>query len=273
MELDQKIKETVEFIWEQLNRYKNPVLNCSFGKDSMVLLHLLLAHNIRPPIVYYSDPWFPRKNEFANRVTSMWNLEVHNYPPAKVSLMHSPQMVALVSEYQTGPEATVAVLKNSLEFKNGDNPDNFLCGLNFLMRPCAMFVYPWNLALVAHKDCDEDQIFGLIPLKSKLVYLDQGPDYIFPLKEWTHDDVWDYTERFDVPFQADRYDIVNRREWPDKTPNSDWYETCIRCIDKRLAGQKVFCPKMKCELENVSSAAPEYGMTADKLQFRTVKKG
>src|SRR5215510_9479062 len=273
MKLEDKIQETFEFTWEQLNKYKNPVLNCSFGKDSMVLLHLLFARNIKIPIIYYSDPWFPRKNDFANCVISRWNLEVHNYPPAKVSLMHGKEIVALVSEYQTGEHGSAAVLKNALEFKDGDDPEKFLCGLNFLMRPCAVFIYPWNLALVAHKDCDEDQIFGVVPLKSRIVYRDQGPDYLFPLKEWTHDDVWDYTLKFNVPYQENRYDIANRREWPDKTFNSDWYETCIRCIDKRLAGQKVFCPKMKIELQNVSGAVPEYGWSPEQLQFRTVKKG
>ena len=273
MSLEEKTKETAQFLNEQLRKYKLPVLNCSFGKDSVVLLHLLRSMNIRIPIVYYADPWFARKNAFANRIIEAWELEVHNYPPAKVSLMHGKEIVALVSEYQTGAESSAAVLKNALEFKDGDDPDNFLCGLNFLMRPCAVFIYPWDVALVAHKDCDSDQIFGIVPLKSRIVYRDQGPDYVFPLKEWTHDDVWDYTEKFNVPFQADRYNIANRCEWPDKTYNSDYYEVCIRCIDKRLAGQKVFCPKMKVELENVSGAAPEFGWTEEQLQFRTEKKG
>ena len=126
-----------------------------------------------------------------------------------------------------------------------------------------MYVYPWDVGLVAHKDCDEDQIFGLVPLHSRSVYRDEGPDFIFPLKEWTHDDVWDYTERFNVPYQLDRYDLATRSEFPDKTPNSDWYEVCIRCVDKRLSGQKVFCPKLERELENVAGAAPQYNVTHD----------
>ena len=186
---------------------------------------------------------------------------MHDYPPAKTSLMHGKEIVALVSEYQTSPNSTLAVLKNALEFKDGDDPDQYLCGLNFLMRPKAMFVYPWDLGLVAHKDCDEDQIFGLVPLHSRIVFRDEGPDFIFPLKEWTHDDVWDYTWRFEVPCQMDRY--AGRRELPDKTSNSDWYEVCIRCVDKRLNGQTVFCPKMQRDLENVSAAAPEYGLVPD----------
>lgn len=269
MSLEAKIKETCNFLHEQLCKYRNPVLMCSFGKDSNCLLHLFYSSNIRIPIVYYSDPWFAKKNAFANRVAEEWGLECHNYPPARVSLMHGKEIVALVSEYQTGPHSSVAVLKNALEFRDGDNPDDFLCGVNFLMRPCAIFVFPWNACFVAHKDCDQDQIFGVVPLKSQVIYKDEGPDYLFPLKDWTHDDVWDYIERFKVPYQADRYDIANRCEWPDKRQNSDWYETCIRCVDKRLDGQKVWCPKLNKELINVSKAAAEYGFTPEQSQFVT----
>jgi hypothetical protein len=271
MSFDDKIKETFEFCLEQFRQYRHPVLYCSFGKDSTVLLHLLLSRKIQIPIVFHQDPWFPRKIDFARGLISKWNLEVHDYPPHKTSLKHSERMVALVSEYQTGPNSNLAVLKNALEFRDGDDPDKFLCGLNFLMRPGAAFVYPWDVALIGHKDVDEDQIFGLVPLHSRIVYRDEGPDFIFPLKEWTHDDVWDYTERFNVPCQTDRYDLATRGEFADKTPNSDWYECCIRCVDKRLDGQKVFCPKMKVELKNVSGAAPEFSRVPD--YFGTVKKG
>lgn len=267
MDLANKIKETIEFLGEQLRTYKNPVLYCSFGKDSMCLLHLLLSRNIRIPIIYHRDPFFPRKNHFADQVINLYNLEVWDYPPARVSLCTGKEMIALVSEYQTGQNSMTYVLKNSAEFKDGDNADDFLCGLNFLMRPCGIFAYPWDSAFVAHKSVDDDPIFGPVPLHSQVVYRDEGPDYVFPLREWTHDDIWDYTEQFKVPFQADRYNIAERKEWPDKTYNSDWYPVCVRCIDKRIEGQMVFCPKLKKEIKNCATAAPEFGMKPDYFSY------
>lgn len=265
MDLADKIKEAIEFLTEQLKKYKNPVLYCSFGKDSVCLLHLMLSRNIRIPIIYHRDPWFPRKNYFADQVINLWNLEVHDYPPARVSLCTGTEMIALVSEYQTGEHSATYVLKNSIEYKDGDSEEQFLCGLNFLMRPCGVFAFPWDAAFVAHKSVDEDPIFGPVPLHSKVVYRDEGPDYVFPLREWTHDDVWDYTEQFKVPFQADRYN--ERKEWPDKTTNSDWYPVCLRCVDKRISGQKVFCPKLKKEIQNVANAAPEFGYKPDYFSY------
>jgi hypothetical protein len=255
--------QTLAFIEEQIRTYKNPVLFWSGGKDSQSLLHLMYSHGIRMPVVYFRDPFFPRKNRFVNLVIDSYLLECHDYPPLRVSLKHSPNMVALVSEYSTGPVSVAAVLKNSIAYQDGDNERDFLCGVRFLMRPCATFAFPWDVAFVGHRNDDEDPIFGPIPLHSNIVYRDEGPDYVFPLRDWKGDDVWDYTERYDVPIQADRYDVANRREWPDKTFNSDWYPTCVRCIDKRTPGAKVFCPKMQREITNVSGAAAEFGYVPD----------
>lgn len=262
-----KIKATAEFLLAELKAYERPVLYCSFGKDSLCLLHLLLSRNILIPIIYHRDPFFPQKNVFADKVISLWNLEVWDYPPVRVSLCTGKTMIGLVSEYQTGQASMTYVLKNSIEFKDGDEHDKFLCGLNFLYRPCGKFAYPWDAALVAHKDVDTDPIFGPVPLHCQVVYRDDGPDYLFPLKEWSHDDVWDYTQTFNVPFQADRYNIAERKEWPDKTFNSDWYPVCLRCVDKRIEGETVFCPKLNKEIKNAAGGAPEFGFKPDYFSY------
>src|SRR5262249_14847712 len=259
MSIKDKATETLKAIVAKLREYRNPVLNCSFGKDSTALLHLLYSHGIRLPVIYYQDPWFPRKNEFANRLIAMWDIQCHNYPPVRVSLKTSPQMVALVSEYLIGRITTIALLKNTIEYRDGENIQRHLCGVDFLMRPCGTFHYRWDLALIAHKACDEDQIYGPIPIHTDLVMMDDGPDAYFPFREWTHDDVWDYIETFKVPYQSDRYDLTKRNEWDEKEFNSDWYPTCLRCVDKRLEGQTVFCPKWQRELVNLSAQVPEYG--------------
>lgn len=270
MTVTDKTQEALRFIQEQLRVYSHPVLFWSGGKDSMVLLHLMYSNSIHMPVVYYMDPFFPRKNRFAQLIIESYLLECHNYPPLRVSLKTAPNMVALVSEYSTGPASVASVLKNSIEFKDGDDEREFLCGVRFLMRPCATFAFPWDVAFVAHKDCDEDPIYGLVPLHSNIVYRDEGPDFLFPLKDWSHDAIWDYTAQHDVPIQTDRYDVANRREWPDKKFNSDWFPVCIRCVDKRNAGATVYCPKMQRDILNVSGAAAEFGWVPD--YFGELKK-
>lgn len=256
--LNEKINEVSDFLAAELPNYSRPVLNCSFGKDSLVLLHLLKFLNLLPQIVFYRDPWFPKKYDFAHWLIAEWNLEVYDYPPLQTSMLYGKGIPAFVNEYQISEFTTVAVPKNIVEFQDGDQERDFLCGVNFFTRPCGSFNYPWDVALVAHKDVDEDQIYGPVPLHTRVLYRDVGPDFIYPLKEWTHDDVWDYIESFDVPMQTDRYDVANRCEWPDKSTNSDYWPACIRCVDKRKEGETVFCPKFKINIENVSEGVREF---------------
>jgi len=270
MSIGAKARGTLKAIQSQLGQYKKPVLNWSGGKDSTVLLHLLLSNGIRIPAVYYEDPWFPHKSIFVHALAAKWRVEMHNYPPLRVSLKTSPQMVALVSEYLIGGITTIALLKNTIEYREGEDPKKYLCGVDFLMRPCATFTYPWDVALIAHKACDEDPIYGPIPIQTDLLMQDDGPDAYYPLREWSHEDVWDYIETYKVPTQTSRYDVALRMELDDKEHNSDWYPVCVRCVDKRLAGQTVFCPKWQRELNSVSQLAPEYGRLPSYLEDKTV---
>src|SRR6267142_3630456 len=147
MNLDTKITNTLSFLRDSLKAYANPVINCSFGKDSMVLLHLCYANALPLAFVYYRDPYFPRKNAFADSVIQNWNLAVWDYPPIHTSLRHGTEMVALVSEYQSGPGlSTIAVLKNTSEYQEGADPREYLCAVSFLSRPCSTFNHPWHPA-------------------------------------------------------------------------------------------------------------------------------
>jgi hypothetical protein len=243
----------------------------SFGKDSMVLLWLLRKIGTIPPIVFYVDPWFPRKYLFARTVIASLELTVFDYPPLTTSMLYGKGIPAFVNEYQTSSVTSVAVPKNIVEYEDGADEKEYLCGVNFFTRPCGTFSFPWDAVLVAHKDCDEDQIYGPVPLATKVLYRDAGPDYLYPLKEWTHEDVWDYIHKFRVPMQTDRYDVAARIERADKTANSDYWPACIRCLDKRLAHEKVFCPKMQREIENVSNLVREFDWTPD--YFGEVRHG
>jgi len=265
MTITDKTQETVEAIKDffETHAYHAPVINWSGGKDSTVLLHLITTRfTAEMSILFYEDPWFPEKTFFQHNLAAKIHMWIYNYPPLRVSLKTSDQMVALVSEYSTGPHSVEAVLKNTIEYEDGQE-EPYLCGVNFLTRPCGSFSYPWDLVIVGHKNCDTDPIFGPIPLHSEHVMRDEGPDFYFPLREWTDNDIWDYIEENNVPVQLDRYDVKNRREWEDKTYNSDWYPVCVRCVDKRREGETVYCPRFDRPIKNISSMIPEWGWVPD----------
>jgi hypothetical protein len=223
------------------------------------MLHLVTAHKIWMPVVSYMHPYFPRKYRFALKLSDSLDRVLHNYPPYRISMMYGRTgEPALVEEFMTSPMTTTAIPVDIIEYQEEDTPGKYRCGIELLTRPTGTFVYPWDCCLIGHKDADSDTIYGDVPLATRVLYRDAGPDCLFPLKDWTHDDVWDYLEIHEIKVQVDRYDQPNRKEWADKSMNPDWYEACIRCVDKRRAGTKVFCPKLKTEIENIAQGVPEF---------------
>jgi 3'-phosphoadenosine 5'-phosphosulfate sulfotransferase (PAPS reductase)/FAD synthetase len=267
--LNEKIEETKRFLIEELAKYKKPVANVSFGKDSMVMLHLLREIQAFYPIVFYTSPWFPRKYDFARWVIATLDLEVYDYPPMRTSMLYGKGIAAFCDEFMTSQVTTVAVPKNIVEYQDGDDQSRFICGISFFTRPVGTLVYPWDVAIVGHKDTDSDQIYGDVPLHTRVLYRDAGPDYIYPLKEWTDTDIWDYTDYYQIPTQPDRYDRAKRQELADKTFNSDYFEACIRCVDARKAGQMVFCPKIQKEISNISDKVQTFDQ---KFEYFGVKE-
>ena len=261
----ERIAETVRFLKTELNKYSNPVLNVSFGKDSLCLLHLMGSHGIRPSLVSYMHPYYPRKYRWQRELIAKFDLSVFNYPPREISMMYGKTgEPALMEAFQTSQSSTIGVPVDILEYRDGDPfPGKYRCGVDLLTRPLSLFSYPWDVAIIGHKDCDSDTIYGDVPLASRVLYRDVGPDCLFPLKTWSHDDVWDYLSFFQIEVQPDRYNQAAREEWEDKTHNPDWYEACIRCVDKRRAGTKVYCPKLKVEIPNVSAEVAEFTQKFD----------
>lgn len=244
--------------------YRRPAFMCSFGKDSMVLLHLLHSRNIKLPVVFYRDPWWPWKYAFADRMIRQYGLEAHDYAPVAVTLWEGKEIMAFTNHYQVGPlPAGLLVLpKNILPPEPGRK---YLCGLNdVLKRPTGTFNYPWDAVLIGHKSTDQDQIAGKIPLNCDIkLNAGRAPDAAFPLRHWTDEDIWNYTAANLVPQQEDRYDVANRCELADKRRNSDYAHVCIACCDRREKRRSVHCPKLNCEVSNCSAQVHYHTPTFD----------
>ena len=82
--MDENWEHSKEVIRECLNRYEKVAVACSFGKDSMVVVHL--AIHIKPdiPIFTVMTPYKPKETfEYKDKMTKLWNLNITEYRAKK----------------------------------------------------------------------------------------------------------------------------------------------------------------------------------------------
>jgi Phosphoadenosine phosphosulfate reductase family len=254
-----KTEEAEELIREWVKEAAKPAALISFGKDSMVLAHLIRAALQKTertfpctcafplPVIYHRDPWFPQKHEFADDIIRSWDMEVHDFPPGAAGVKVKDDMLELVARYNFGDNA-IDIPKNIS--KPEEHPRRkYICGLNdWLLRPKTLLVpYPWDLVFHGHKSCDVDPFEGEVPLRYTATEAG-GVMVVFPLREWTDEEVWNYIEQHHVPLEWSRYS--NWAEKEDKWYNNDYIPACTNCIDPRVTTETVYCPKLKAQVPN-----------------------
>lgn len=227
-----------------------PVLYCSFGKDSMVLLHLARSAGLDLPIAYHRHPVFPRKETFANQTIEDWQLRVHSYPPVGVQLSLDPHP-EIINYYALKNHKTLLEPVGLAPEVPGENA----CGLELMRTIRCTVDYPWDSALFGQKASDRHFLFEDMTPREPIMELTPGLKFVYPIVEFTDADVWEYTETFGVPWNEKRYDRANGyAEFVDTAYNNDRYPTCVRCI---VAGpQEVHCPKTGGKVPNVHAEMP-----------------
>jgi 3'-phosphoadenosine 5'-phosphosulfate sulfotransferase (PAPS reductase)/FAD synthetase len=256
MNLDDKIKHATAL----LRYFPEPrALMCSFGKDSIALLHLarevlppnpMLAHQYPVPVIHFRNPWFPAKYEFADSITRSWGLEVHDCLPINAGVKTKEDMIELVARYQFGTGAIDLPINTLPPSPRKD----FACGLQWVYRP-RQSSSTWNIktVFIGHKSSDVDQFEGHVPLKHDAAKVGEV-NMVFPLRHWTDDDIWEYIETNHVPYDKRRY--AGRMEVPDKWLNPDYINACTNCCDPRNKEKMVLCPKLNKQVENVGGQIP-----------------
>ena len=250
-----KIDHSIELMERALLNAKRPAAMLSFGKDSMVLAHLLRhvavtpsfpkAHSFPVDVIYYRDPWFPHKHAFADSIIRSWGMEVHDYPPFAAGVKVKPDMLELVARYNFG-SAAMDIPKNVCPPEEYPRRD-YICGLNdWLMRPKTfLHDYVWETVFIGHRSADVDQFEGHVPLACDETELG-GVRMVFPLRDWTDAEVWAYIESEKIPVQTDRYYGGFDEAWK----SNDYTHACTACIDPREKRTIVRCPKLNQDVPN-----------------------
>ena len=270
------IDKTINRIKEWNKRWPRAVVLWSGGKDSTALLHLIrYGAEIDIPVIQYRQPKFRERYAYSDYLIKEWGLEVYEYPPMKVALADGPDVNTgevrfdMLHYFQWGSNCVVL----SLGTETPKDGEKFLCGVtDFLQRPTGTFNWPWGAVYIGTKYEDTDLIKGHVPLAQDIRIVDGAPVSLYPMRDWTDDEIFWYLEDNGITPDPTRYVKINEK-WqnnPDKSLNADFYPTCFNCVNRHL-GNHVHCPKLNATITNISDMAPYEDIVIPDLGFRPVQ--
>lgn len=223
-----KVDKSLSMIKEALSAAHTPVILCSFGKDSMVLLHLIRTVKKDIPVLFFKEAFHPRKYMFANSVINDLNLTVYEYPPTAIEIMYNDGMTEFVNLYTLGQDAYIYLPTGVIQSQGSK-----ICAVRDIYHKpkIGQYTYKWDLTFIGHKDSDKDTI--LENVKPHDGYRKAGLTFfVYPLKDWTDKDIWAYIEEYNIPYNNKRYNKENEyKEFEDYTFNNDYHECCYNCIN------------------------------------------
>lgn len=220
---------------ELLKSAKKPVLLCSFGKDSMVLLYESLKVRNDIDIIYIRQPYFSKKQTFANKIIADLNLRVYQYNPSFSVYTQEEDYFDVFDLFYLKEKMYFPMAKGCT--KTNDN--NYACVIDLLEMPkIPSITFEWDLFIAGQKNYDN--------LNGRKYNLNNNIKFCYPIKDWTDKQVWEYIHSNNIPYNKERYDDKNDDYNDDKIP------TCNNCLDYRYKNNLVYCPKIKKEIESIA---------------------
>jgi len=273
--MDQLVSETIEKAKLWAKNWPNSVVLWSGGKDSTAMLHLLkFQAGIDVSVIQFRQPKFRERYAYSDQLIKDWDLTVYDYPASRFALADGPDTETgevrfdLLHYFQWGTKAVVL----SLGTERPKEGEKFMCGLNdFLRRPTGTFNWPWESVWIGTKNSDTDLIKGHVPLAQDVRHAEGSPVSLYPMRNWTDRDIYQYLEDNGVKADPTRY-IKTKSGWtnnPDKSLNADFYPTCLNCVDRHQPNH-VHCPKLKATVTNISHLAPYEDIVIPDLGFKPV---
>jgi hypothetical protein len=245
------IEDSTNSIEKCLMHFNNPAIACSFGKDSLVLLHLIVKKmGYKMPVIFWKESFCPKKYAYANRIIEDWDLQVIDYPVGATGVFKKNGVMELVNYYTIGGKFMMMPME-VCEPKDGEP---LLCGLRDIVeKPKGAFAFPYDLLFMGHKGSDVDPCHGAVPLHADINISRNAASTAYPMKDWSDEDVWNYIESEDLPIHHERYEKSDGKwqQKADRTYNHHYFPACVKCLDPEMP-RAVHCPKMNLLVPNVS---------------------
>jgi len=252
--MKEKIESAKEIIGMTLKNYRNPIIYSGFGKDSIVVIHLCQSMGLNLDIMFHRDPYFPKKYRFANKIIDKWDLVVRDYPARSCSVFYMNNTFEVCRHYQSGYGDLIlcAMLYKPDMFIDGQ----YLCALkDIYLQPKIQgsYDYRWDVILQGHRTIEAKPHTAMVPAGLRWMNKQNigSADAMFPIHDWTNQEVYQYTVENGIPINTDVYDIVNDElaSKEDKTFNPDCRPACWECMNPDNP-MTVLCPKKMVTVNN-----------------------
>ena len=276
------IESTAQRVISWHKRWPRSVILWSGGKDSTALLHFIRFRcGINIPVIQYREPKFRWRYAYSDKLIKEWNLEVYDYAPSKYAITDGPDIETgeprfdMLKYYQWGASKCVGLSLGTERPTSSELEDSqkYLCAVDdFLLRPTGTFNWIWGAVYIGTKYSDTDLIKGNVPLALDIRYNEGSPVSLYPMRDWTDTDIFQYLEDNGVEPDPTRYLKVDGK-WinnPDKSLNADFYPVCFNCVD-RHQDKHVHCPKLNARISNISSSAPYEDVVIPDLGFKPIE--
>lgn len=251
-----KIDDTLAIIKKSLIDKTNPVVLCSFGKDSMVLLDIVRRARPQIDVMFFKEPFQHRKYTHAERVISDLNLTIYDYPPSYTNYVQNGDWFdVLTYRWLNGRDWLIMPVGCS----GVSDGTKALCVVRDLIgQPrVGRYEFRWDLVFTGYKQFDNDNEFIHAKLGTKDRRLETVRSLgnivsVLPLIDWTDDEVWGYIEEFNVPFCRERYEL-GKNEF-----NDDKFYACANCLDYRFRGENVRCERTGDLIKSVAGTEEDH---------------
>lgn len=181
--LDEKIDKSLATISSALKQSKKPIISCSWGKDSVTLVHLVHRIDTSVPIVYNDTGVdFPETKEYMDMMKERYNLTVYIAKSEEWTFWK-------IAEKYGYPDRTRQVAEPK-------------CCYFLKTKPTLQFMRNYGV------DLNFVGLTGNEGSHRRSNYIQHGDLYYSKKQEiwkctpmiwWTSDDVWEYMSLYDIP--------------------------------------------------------------------------
>lgn len=244
--LGKKIERAHMLIIDSLQHFHNNAVACSWGKDSIVLLHLVRDFCPNIKVVYHNTGVeYPQNLAYRDRMLAEWNIT--NYEETK------PLMSFWECAKRYGyPHARVMGFQKAGSKANGSKRT----------PKCCFFLKEKPARLWCKKNKIELEFVGLQASESmarRLSFFREGETFfsktykhqiVRPLMIWTDKDIWEYHKLFNIP-KNPLYEIMPRNGCMPCTGFQNWEKVMAKANPKlyQFVSKKMGAPAMDCWFE------------------------